>query len=42
VLALNPGNEEIESLIEQLKSGEVFEIAPERLSEQIQEPSVGK
>jgi len=38
VLTLNPGNADIETLIEQLKSGETFEVAPEVLSEQIEEP----
>jgi len=38
VLALNPGNEDTESLIAQLKSGEAIEVTQERLSEQIEEP----
>ena len=38
VLTLNPGNTDIESLIAQLKSGVAFEVAPETLLEQIEEP----
>jgi tetratricopeptide (TPR) repeat protein len=37
VLGLNPGNVDIEALIEQLKSGVSFEVAPETLTEQIEE-----
>lgn len=40
VLELNPGNLDVAALIAQVKSGEVFDVAPEVLSEQIPEAPV--